>query len=313
MVMLADIVRLIVAVVAGSFLLALLVACLVTRTARSRIKACIAVILVYGVGIFSVWYAFIGNPKQQQVIADMEAQKARFIQARQAAQKHFEERCKSAGERIVRQVEGVEGVTLLKVRPFMSSVEDSDRNFPGAAATRESSNESYIASFLRDEKVPESAQAGRFQLSDQPTALPGYRYVDVVEAESGPRTRYESFYDDKNVAPAEYLPIPKLRKVAAGKSFRYAVTYEDIMDAEDRKHWVAGTVLKVLDMKDGSVIAEQTIFIFDPALGATDGGRRPWSWAATYAPRCPKSMRLSGATTRFFVDRVLIPSRRTAP
>lgn len=311
--MVGAIVDLIVWIVAGSFLLSLVVVCLAARTIRSFVKACIAVILVYGIGLFAVWYTFIGNPKQQKVIADMKVQKEQFLRKREAGQKHFEERCKTAGERIVRQVQGVEGVTLLKVRPFVSSVESADPNLPGAAAIRESSDESYIASFLRYEKVPESTQVGRFQLSDWPTSLPGYRYVDVVEVESGRRTRYESIYDDKNVAPAELLSIPKLRKVAAGNAFRYAVTYEDVMDADDRKHWVAGTVLKVLDTTDGSVIAEQTIFIFDPSLGATSGGRSPWFWAATYSPHCPKNARLGSATTRFFVDKVLIPSRRTAP
>lgn len=55
--MLGDIVRLIVAIVASSFLLALLVACLSTRTARSRVKACTAGILIMASTFFTAWRA----------------------------------------------------------------------------------------------------------------------------------------------------------------------------------------------------------------------------------------------------------------
>jgi hypothetical protein len=248
----------------------------------------------------------IGYPVVKEGLSQRAVEAAYEIKY-QKAKALFEERCKTAGEKIYRTVADVETIALLKIRPQPGPGAGSDPMHPGAALFSEGGHDDYIASFLRYEKVPqESTQRG--QLSDKPTSLPGYRVVEVVEDMDGLRYAYTKFYDAANPSIAEYDPIPKIRKSASpAAKARYAVTYEDLMEPEDRRYWIAGTVLKVIDMQTKEVIAEHKRYLFDTGLGSTNGGRNPWGWAESYVPSCPASKGSIGQATRNFVDQILKP------
>jgi hypothetical protein len=182
--------------------------------------------------------------------------------------------------------------------------------YPGAALFSEGGHDKYIASFLRYEKATQNSKR-RGQLSDKHTTIPGYQVVEVIDEVDGRRYAYTKFYNASNPSPGEYDPIAKINKsvIQTGKA-RYGVTYEDLIDPEDRKYWVAGTVLKVIDLQTKEVIAEHKRFLFDTGLGSTGGFRDPWGWAETYGPTCPKvTADFLGSTTRYFVDQVLKPTK----
>ena len=212
----------------------------------------------------------------------------------------FDERCKVAGEKVTRRVDGVDGVLLLKVRPSHSNADNFDPMYPGAALFDERGGDEYIATFLRYGYIDPNHPEIRGQLSDEPTPRPGYRFVDVVDITDGKRYRYTADFVKE---PYRYA-MKLSRTLAPLDQARFGVTYDDIIDSADRKYWVAGTVLKVIDTQTSEVIAEQTRYLFDSGLGSTAGARSPWSWAATYVPGCPTAA-WSGSATRHFVEQVL--------
>ena len=70
---------------------------------------------------------------------------------------------------------------------------------------------------------------------------------------------------------------------------RYGVTYDDISTREERDYWIAGSWLKVIDLKTNEVVAERIGYMMDRGQGNTSGGRAPWLLAADNA--CPSFFR----------------------
>ena len=66
---------------------------------------------------------------------------------------------------------------------------------------------------------------------------------------------------------------------------RHGVTYDDISTREERDYWIAGSSLKVIDLKTNEVMAERIGYMMDRGQGNTSGGRAPWLLAADHA--CP--------------------------
>ena len=206
----------------------------------------------------------------------------------------FHDRCKTAGERITRTVENVDGILLTNVRPKAEPLDLSAPNWPDAALPHESREDWYIRNFLFWEHH-EDKRSARGYLNEQPSDLPGYRFVDV-KSEDGKVNRYRL----KKSERAELS-----RELVNGPHARYAVSFVNMIDPADRDKWVAGTKVLITDTATTEVIAEHTWFSIEPGQGNTAGFRTPWAFALT----CPKQEGWGGGTTRFFVDQVLKPKR----
>lgn len=225
----------------------------------------------------------------------------------EAAMARFEERCKTAGEKVTRTVDDVEGILLMKIRPAKGN--DADPMWPGAAMVSERTQDEFIESFLFYEYRGKGFEHQRGNVTNTPTQWPGYQYVDVVDETDGQRYRYTAPMQPRN----ENYPgdiIQKLTRQRTTKTMPlYGVSYEDIVDPEDRKHWIAGTVIRVIDLKSKETIAEQVRFVFDTGQGSISGGRSPWVWANYYGKRCPVTSGNLKSQTRWFVDQVLKPKK----
>ena len=237
------------------------------------------------------------------------AQKTAIEQGK-AAMAYWENKCKTvAGEKIYRKVEGVEGILLLKVRPEASDREWYDRNFPGAVFADEQKGDEYIESFLGYEHSPSNGDAReRGFVNSTPSAEPGYRYVDVIDEKDGTRYRYsgrweEPWLKDKSWLK-DYIKFYLDRVRAPDPAPRYAVTYEDHAVPEERALGVASSTLKVIDTQTNELLAERTIYAVTGGFDARSS-TPPW----LVAKICPIPTGSAHTKTRFFVDRVLIPSR----
>jgi hypothetical protein len=113
----------------------------------------------------------------------------------------WEEKCRTvAGEKIYRKVENVEGLLLMKVRPERGGPELADRMWPGAAFAREYSVSGFISTFLGYEYGSSTLDGtptpvrpdyrGFISPERKPGGLPGYRWVEVIDAKDGQRYRY---------------------------------------------------------------------------------------------------------------------------
>jgi hypothetical protein len=237
----------------------------------------------------------------------------------------FQERCKTAGVRIYRIVENVEGIFLMKLRPNTPNLGNQfDLDDPYGS---DLGGDGYIVSFLR----------GSFQANTTGTPAPGspsrigYAYVEVVESVERKRYRYTGSIKDVDVKSSMLMGADGKRTFMArkyvldkipvsGHAPRFGVTYDDISTREDRNYWIAGSSLKVMDLKTNEVIAERIGYMLDRGQGNTAHGRAPWLLAADHA--CPSFQRnpqrplppgqgaaAQSRQTQDFVEKVLKPKQ----
>lgn len=86
---------------------------------------------------------------------------------------------------------------------------------------------------------------------------------------------------------------------------RFAIGWEDISSPEDRRYWVAGSRLVVVDQLDNSVVAERIGFFIEAGFGSTAGQRKPWMASKGRETTCPYSHTWSD---RWFLLKVLNPN-----
>jgi hypothetical protein len=285
----------------GSLGLLLLLALTRNKTTKARVGWSLGVIAVFASVAGAMNYKMrlshqraMEEARRNGLPATPEEYKARH----EAVKALFDERCKLAGQKIYNSVSNVEGVLLLNVRAEYETSNDANSNWPDAGLPNEYGGENYIANFLMWEHH-EDKRSPRGYLNQSPSELPGYRYVDAKDAE-GVMWRYTL----RKEGEAGY---PRLAKVELkGAPARYAVSFVNLIDSEDRKMWVAGTTVNVVDTQTSEVLAQATWYSFEPGQGSTASYRQPWRFARS----CPE---LRGgqerAPTRFFVDQVLKPRR----
>jgi len=228
----------------------------------------------------------------------------------------FKLHCSTAGETIKRTVKHIEGIFILKGRP--EKINFSDQFLMDDPYGSDFGGEAYIRSFLKATHEPSRRYAALLKSpptfdSNEPI---GYDYIDMADAVNGTRYRYTAYVDQPGKTDPKfalnYFRVIQQKTPATGQMPRYGVTYDDISTEEDRGHWIAGSSLKVIDLKTNEVIAERIGFMIDGGRGATAGGRSPWLLAARVA--CPafpgRHANQSGQTARF-VEKILVPIRRS--
>jgi hypothetical protein len=242
----------------------------------------------------------------------------------------WQERCKTAGEKIYKTVENVEEVYLMKLRP--KGVNFGDQFKLDDPYGRDLDGDGYIQSFLRG-----SYQADNRDIPEGGPPRFGYLYVEAKDLKDGQRYRYTggmkvtgrmdasapNVQIDLKRNPKFDLNIYRFvldRVPASGKPPRFGVTYDDISTHEEREYWIAGSSLKVIDLQTNEVIAERIGYMVDWAQGSQAGQRSPWLLATGNA--CPSFLRnykvlraASGAPgqtyqTLDFVEKVLKPSKK---
>ncbi|MBX3665261.1 MAG: hypothetical protein KF834_06220 [Burkholderiales bacterium] len=88
---------------------------------------------------------------------------------------------------------------------------------------------------------------------------------------------------------------------------RFGIAWDDISTPEDRKFWVAGSRLRVIDLADNSVVAERVGYFIEAGFGSTSGQRRPWLTSRGPNTTCP-SISNGFYEDRWFILKVLNPN-----
>ena len=224
--------------------------------------------------------------RDQQKAAEKEAE---WRKRYEPAKARFDRLCQNAGEKIYRTADNVDGILLLKVRGEGEKYQDSfynprkDQMWEDAAIENERQGVGYINSFL-----PGSMQDWHNS--------PGYRYVDVLQKD-GSIIRYSG---DWGVKYEDFT-----QEINPKQPAHYAVTYENDVSWENRKHWIAGTVIKIIDTKTKEVMAEKRVYAFVPALGYSKFEQNPNPWGR--GEFCPKEDGRDRHTASFVI-KVLFPS-----
>ena len=207
------------------------------------------------------------------------------------AKARFDQLCQNAGEKIYRTADNVDGILLLKVRGDDEKYQSNrynprkDQMWEDAAVESDWFRNGYIDGFL-----PYTMR--NFQSSS------GYTYVDVLQKDNS-IIRYSGDWQITLNHPFHTEPNPKFPA-------RYAVTYENDISWENRKHWIAGTTIKIIDTKTNELMAEKTMYAFVPELGYSKYEQNPNPWGR--GMRCPAGESEFEQRTVTFAIKVLIPS-----
>ena len=247
-------------------------------------KTIIALLAACAVSLF--WIIPVEKVERQR-IAQYNERKEKY----QVAKAVFDEQCKKAGEKIYRTVDNVDGVMLLKVR---GEEDDEVNRTPwdlfadpmwerAAIASVESSNGGYIETFLQN--------------GEKTTGK--YPFIDVLNKDNS-ISRYLDYKGAGDINEERDGVIKNPSDPA-----RYAVTYENDVNPELRKHWVAGITIKIIDRQTDELLAEKTIFSFEPGLGSKATGRDPW--INSHVENCPELK--DRYPTRTFTFQVLKPTQ----
>ena len=246
---------------------------------------------VIGIAVSVIFIAALIGAIRYPEMQRVKAHKARY----DAAKAIFDERCATAGEKIYKTVDDVEGIYLLNVRRERSESDKHDQNWVGAGLPHELSEDSYINSFLLWTTAENGENSGN--LTRGMTEFPGFYFADARD-ENGVAWRYTLRQEGE-----DGYPNPQRAEIESS-SVRYGVSFKNIVNPEGTQHWIAGTRVTVVDMQTSEVLAEASWYTFEHGFGSRAGQRVPWLNALT----CPKTK--SYAETRLFVSKVLKPKKR---
>jgi hypothetical protein len=271
--------------------LAIALALWLPKTRKSRITSVLVVLALVSI-------MPIKGLKQYQESAQKEREfKERYAKAKAL----FDERCKTAGEKIYRTVEGVEGVLLENPRRRITNRDRADRDWLGAGFPRVAGGSYYIADFLYYHKPPTGENAR--SLGWVKGGINGYSFVDVREPEGRYRYRYSS--NIQSVVNEDPIDAYMTRERASGDMPRYVIAYESVEDPDGRSNWIAGAKISVIDRHTQELLAELVGYAFEKGLGNTDGERSPWA----FATQCPIAKYGMSTQVRSFVERVIKPKQ----
>ena len=252
----------------------------------------IATVVILG-GILA--WIFIPSADERRLHREAEIRRQNRLKSRAV----FEELCKTAGEKIYRTADNVEGVTLLKVWND-ESISSEDKLWEYAGLADQSDNKDYIKGFLEweIEVIPNGYPRFRDmsllpETEERPYILHGrYSYVDVKQ-KGKTFLRYQL---DEN-----YKEDYKMISMPISVPSRYAVTFENPIVPEEREHWIAHTRATVIDLQDNTVMATKDWYSFESQQGY--GSYTMWTTAAT----CPELGVSTGDPIRLFIGDVLKP------
>lgn len=280
----ADILRTIGWLYLAAALTGVLLALWLPRRWRVKVLAAVAVLSVFA-------YFPVTNYFHTKARAD--AYKVKY----DAAAAIFKKLCETAGDKVYRTVENVEGIRLTKM--FLPESRTTDPAWEAAAFAHGLIGPSYTSTFLEFEQVRTPPNLlFRGNLNYEPSRIPGYRFVEVPTKDVDKFNRYSLKFDER----LKRLGVSK--ETDQPPAARYSVSVEDLPQYRDIQRWIAGGLIQVRDLKTNEVLAEHRRFAFDPALGSTAGQRQQWLFADT----CPTPS-VRPFEVRFFVDQVLKPSK----
>jgi hypothetical protein len=229
---------------------------------------------------------------QTQVKVD--AVKARYEKAKAL----FDERCKTAGEKIYRTVDGVEGVFLMNLRN--ESINFSDQYQQNDPYGYSGTGDDYIKLFIRGRStVPTTI--GKIVDSKN---IVTYKYAEAPSTDGKGFVRYTTITpkeDSERISRNGGGTVSIAKTIVSQRSAKFGIAWSDISTKQDRDYWIAGSSLKIIDLANNEVIAERIGYMFDKGLGNTAGGRSPWAFARDNA--CP----ILDEKNLYFFDRVLKP------
>lgn len=235
------------------------------------------------------------------------------LQRYEQAKAHFEAQCQKAGLQINKTVSGVKGLVFMRWR----TGDFNHGNLPGDQFRM---NDPYGGNCRGEDCLYRMLRVTRGQDLDPDQSLAktlgwanpyiGYDYLETTDPADGKKYRYIKILAEK---PGHLLRPSLTRQIIPRYTARYGITWEDLSTLQDREQWIAGSSLKIIDLKTQDVLAERTAYMFDRGMGINGPMRAPWSTAEKGAcgrmavPEDPNDHEVSSTEMRDFAMKVLLP------
>jgi hypothetical protein len=204
---------------------------------------------------------------------------------------YFKKLCdEKSGEKIYKTYTGVKSVLVVKPLPPATDKDHFDQFWYGDpySASAHSQRGRLEAAILASPDAPIAYD----QLGN------GFDFVEsVVSADGeGSKTFIKYFYP---AGLRKYAQQSIDRPVS-----RFSISWDDISTPDDRRYWVAGSRLRVIDLTDSSIVAERVGYFIEAGFGSTAGQRHPWLTSRGPNTTCPYAHTWSD---RWFLLKALKP------
>jgi len=277
----------------AGFLLSIAIAVKFPREIRTKCKAATITLIIYISPI--IWWIY--NIDREENIE--------YKKRHPPALLLFSKQCVTAQEEVYKTIEDVEGILLLNVRK-KGDYDFINQYWPDAALPREYFNDDYIRSFLAAENKDTRRQG--IYLNIQNTDVrnsqyikiisSGYSYVDVKEGVDFARYQYKKINDGE---------LLRRHPPNAGLA-RYAVSFINDTNPNNRIHWIAGTTVAITDTWKQEVIAKKTWYSLAIVRPRKPNSKYYWP-VAKNCPEVPNVYSENYPSTRRFVEHVLKPKQ----
>jgi hypothetical protein len=256
----------------GAALIAVFLAIKLPRGRRGKAVSAVVVVALFGcLPAIAYWE----SRKQEQFAEE--------------AWSYFKKKCDAqSGQKIYKIVTDVDSVLILKPLPPATEKDLFDQFWYGDPYSN--------ATPISDRGMHVSGDLIRPSILPNGRRQEGLKSVEVKVDEQG-RTVYRRIVLSPDGGKRLVADIQK-------PVSRFGVTWEDTSTPEDRRFWVAGSRLRVIDLADNSVVAERIGFFIENGFGSRAGQRHPWLTARGPNTTCP-SLNAPDYEDQWFVLRAL--------
>lgn len=213
-----------------------------------------------------------------------------------AAWAHFKQRCETAHVTYFKQVPPQDGIFIMKPAqaPTFAQLKDQywmgdPYNMPDAPANEAS------GLLYRQKSLPKGSW-------DERHGRGGFDFVEVQHPEQGGKFLRFTLKPDGEKDGQGFASHKPGSDIVDTRRSRYGYTWDDISTPEDRKYWVAGGRLRVVELETGEVVAERVGYVIEKYFGATSStfNQTPWSNTRGRDTTCPEIR-----TLRIFLSNAL--------
>lgn len=227
----------------------------------------------FGLFVLPVGGLLIGNEiMEQRQIAESRA----YVKAAWA---HFKERCETAHITYFKQIEPQDGVFIMKPAQAPTFGQLKDQYWMGDPYDLPDTPENEANGLLyRQKALPKGSWDAR-------NGKGGFDFVEAPHPDqAGKFLRFSLKPTDKRDGQGFVIHNVGNDVVDTHLS-RYGYTWDDISTPEDRKYWVAGGRLRVVELATGEVVAERVGYKIDKYFGASSSTFNSAPWGS--AQHCP--------------------------
>lgn len=195
-----------------------------------------------------------------------------------AAWAHFKQRCETAHVTYFKPIPPQDGVFIMKPVQKPTIAQLGDQYWMGDPYDMPDSPENEASGLLyRQKSLPKGSWDAR-------NGRGGFDFVEAPHPDQPNKFLRFTLKPDGEKDGQGFASHKPGSDTVDTRHSRYGYTWDDNSTPEDRKYWVAGGRLRVVDLETGEVVAERVGYLIEKYFGATSStfNQEPWGNAKGY-------------------------------